>query len=143
VVEVSLWLSLLRACYGFEPFLKTHRGTVTGEAVASFLIFEPRFPRAVRHCVKRAREGLEKIRPAALALPKLRGAERLRMLESWLDSRAGGPLDPASIHEILTGIVDATHSACDEIAVELLGASPPAPEEAGAPNPGGSGTRTE
>ena len=32
IVEVSLWLSLLRACYGFEPFMKSHRGVVTAPA---------------------------------------------------------------------------------------------------------------
>ena len=53
VIEVSLWLSLLRACYGFEAFMKTHRGSVTAQAVAAFLVFEPRFPRAVRHCGRR------------------------------------------------------------------------------------------
>src|SRR5207302_346223 len=63
IVEVAVWLSLLRACYGFEAFMKTHRGAVTGEAVASFLIFEARFPRGIRHCVRRAREGLEEIQP--------------------------------------------------------------------------------
>jgi len=69
VVEVAVWLSLLRACYGFEAFMKTHRGVVTGETVASFLIFEGRFPRAVIHCVRRAREGLEQIRPTVAGRP--------------------------------------------------------------------------
>src|SRR5205823_2987930 len=31
IVEVSLWLSLLRACYGFEPFMKIHRGIVSAQ----------------------------------------------------------------------------------------------------------------
>jgi uncharacterized alpha-E superfamily protein len=125
VVEVSLWLSLLRACYGFEAFMKSHRGTATAQAVATFLIFEPRFPRAVRHCVRRAREGLSKIHPEGQGLPALRALERLRALETWLDERASQPLDPSAVHEVLTGVVDETHAACDEIAVELLAAAPP------------------
>lgn len=123
VVEVSLWLSLLRACYGFEAFMKTHRGSVTAQAVASFLVFEPRFPRAVRHCVRRAREWLARIRPD----PALRALERLRTLEIWLDEQADRPLDTAALHETLTAVVEETHATCDEISVELL-AAPPGPQ---------------
>ena len=122
VVEASLWLSLLRACYGFEAFMKSHRGPVTAEAVARFLVFEPRFPRAVRHCVKRAREGLSNIRPEAQGKPPLRPLERLRVLEKWLDLRVLEPLDAASVHEILTTVVDETQAACFEISSELLAA---------------------
>jgi uncharacterized alpha-E superfamily protein len=117
IVEVSLWLSLLRACYGFEAFMKSHRGSVTAEAVAGFLIFEPRFPRGVRYCLRRAREALEKIQPVARS--ELRAAARLRKLEQGLDGRSARP-DAALVHEILTAVVDETHAACDEIATELL-----------------------
>ena len=116
VVEVSLWLSLLRACYGFEAFMKTQRGSVTAEAVAAFLVFETRFPRAVRHCVRRAREWLSQIQPDG------RAQERLRALEVWLDARAGQPLGP-SLHETLTAVVEEIDAACAEISGELL--SPP------------------
>jgi uncharacterized alpha-E superfamily protein len=119
VVEVSLWISLLRACYGFEAFMKTHRGSVTPQAVAAFLVFESRFPRAVRHCVRRAREWLSRIRPEG------RAAARLRALESWLDGRADQPLESVTLHEILTDVVEETDAACDEIAVELLAVTPP------------------
>jgi uncharacterized alpha-E superfamily protein len=125
VVEVSLWLSLLRACYGFEPFMKTHRGTVTGQAVAQFIVFEPRFPRSIRHGLKRAREWLQRIRPEKSPLPALRSLERLKTLESWLDLRAGSLLDAQALHELLTEVVDETHAACEEIGWELLGAPPP------------------
>ena len=132
VVHLSHWLSLLRACYGFEPFMKTHRGSVTGQAVARFLLFEQRFPRSVRHCLKRAREWLARIRPEGSGLPGLRSLQRLIALEAWLESR--GPFESALLHEILTHVIDETQAACDEIATELLGAlPPPAPEEATAP----------
>jgi uncharacterized alpha-E superfamily protein len=124
VVEISLWLSLLRACYGFEAFMKTHRGSVTAQAVAAFLVFERRFPRAVRHCVRRAREWLARIRPD----PPLRALERLRALETWLDEQADRPLDAAALHDLLTAVVEETSAACDEISVELLAA--PLPPEA-------------
>ena len=122
VVETALWLSLLRACYGFEPFMKSHRGPVGGQAVAAFLIFEQRFPRSVRHCLSSARQRLWEIRPPAeLALPGLRALERLRALDGWLDEKAAGVLDPGTVHELLTQVVDETHAACAEISLDLLG----------------------
>ena len=43
VVETALWLSLLRACSGFEPFMKRASGRdQLGARVARFLISEPR-----------------------------------------------------------------------------------------------------
>ena len=141
VVEVAVWLSLLRACYGFEAFMKTHRGAVTGEAVASFLIFEPRFPRAVRHCVRRARERLEEIRPPGKGRPALKAFARLRSLEDRLDALAARPLDPKEVHELLTLVVDETQAACDEVQMDLLAA--PLAAEPAATNPGGSEVGTE
>ncbi len=115
-LEVVHWLSLLRACYGFEPFMKSHRGSVTGEAVASFLVFETRFPRAVRYCVKRARESLIDARPGAL-----RALDRLDRLERDLAAAAGAPLDSARLHELLTNVVDATHAVSSDLSMELFG----------------------
>ena len=54
VVETALWLGLLRACSGFEPFMKRSQGVVRGEAVAAFLLFEPAFPRSIRFCLEDA-----------------------------------------------------------------------------------------
>jgi uncharacterized alpha-E superfamily protein len=131
VVETALWLSLLRACYGFEPFMKSHHGPVTGPAVASFLIFEKKFPRSVRHCLASARQRLWQIRPPAnIELPGLRALERLRALDGWLGEKGSEQLDAATVHELLTQVVDETHAACAEISEDLLSA--PIPEASSA-----------
>jgi uncharacterized alpha-E superfamily protein len=133
VIEVSLWLSLLRACYGFEPFLKLHRGAVTGEAAAHFLIFEPRFPRSVHHCVTRVRELLEQVRPEKAKLSTAapsRSFERVRVLEEALGARVEERFDEHGMHALLTEVVDQMHAACDELSEELLG--PPAEKAAAA-----------
>jgi uncharacterized alpha-E superfamily protein len=124
VVEVSLWLSLLRACYGFEPFMKTHRGTVSAQAVAAFLIFEPKFPRGVRHGLRRVRDLLLAVRPSAAGTPPLRAYARTEALEDWIGERYGGPLDAAAVHEILTRVVDETQDICDLVQSELIAAAP-------------------
>jgi uncharacterized alpha-E superfamily protein len=127
VVETGLWLSLLRACYGFEPFLKLHHGPVTGEAVASFLIFESRFPRSVRHCLQSVESRMRVVRPPERTdLPALRAQARLLALDGWLADKSQRPLDIREVHDLLTHVVDQTHYACDEINEDLFGLKPAA-----------------
>jgi uncharacterized alpha-E superfamily protein len=127
VVETALWLSLLRACSGFEPFMKRYQGKVTGHQVAVFLILEPRFPRSVRYCVHSAYERLCEIRPPAEhELPGGRSQERLRVLDAWLAEKTPASLAGDATHDVLTHVVDEVHAICDEVGQEFLGVAPPA-----------------
>jgi uncharacterized alpha-E superfamily protein len=118
--------------------MKSHRGPVTGKAVASFLIFEARFPRAIRHCVRRAREAVAQLRPPGNGRPPLLALARLKALEERLDAQAATSLDEAGLHELLTAVVDETQAACDEVAVGLLAVEP----RPGS-NPGSAESETE
>jgi uncharacterized alpha-E superfamily protein len=121
VVETALWLSLLRACSGFEPFMKRHQGRVANGAVASFLILEPRFPRSIRYCVHSAYQRLCSIRPPAdRHLPGGRSLETLHALDAWVDALSPQELT-GQIHDVLTHVVDEVTSVCDKIGTELLG----------------------
>lgn len=123
VVETALWMALLRACSGVEPFMKAHAGQVTGQAVARFLLGEARFPRSVAYCVHSAYERLAAIRPAdEPELPGGRALEQLRALDVWLRAR---PFEPTTIHAVLTHVVDETAAICETIGSELLGTAPP------------------
>jgi uncharacterized alpha-E superfamily protein len=126
VVETALWLSLLRACSGFEPFMKLSQGRVTGEAVARFLLFEPRFPRSIRHCAHAAYVRLCDIRPPESAtLPGGATLQRLHALYQGVTDKALEGFEPARLHELLTYVVDETAAICDGIGQELLGHGPP------------------
>ncbi|WP_437965957.1 alpha-E domain-containing protein [Sorangium sp. So ce260] len=126
VVETALWLSLLRVCSGFEPFMKLNQGQVNPQAVAQFLLFEPRFPRSIRHCVHAAFARLCEIRPPDSAtLPGGESLERLHLLHQWVADRASEAFDPLSVHAALTHVVDETATICDGIGRELLGYGPP------------------
>jgi uncharacterized alpha-E superfamily protein len=121
VVETSLWLSLLRACSGFEPFMKRNQGKVTGDAVAAFLLFEPDFPRSLRYCVKSAHRYLVELHPpGSQGLP---GAESValatRLLELLRPESLASP--DATIHGLLTQVVDTTAALCDCMATEFFG----------------------
>ncbi|MBK8258686.1 MAG: alpha-E domain-containing protein [Polyangiaceae bacterium] len=122
VVETALWLSLLRSCSGFEPFMKRHRGAVTGRSVASFLLHEPTFPRSVRHAVEKAYDRLSSIRPPEqLHLPGGRSLERLAMLSAYLVEESPVLLGEDRVHDIVTHVVDETTVVGNELAQDLFG----------------------
>ncbi len=124
VLETALWLSLLRACSGFEAFMKRSRGRVTGPAVAAFLVLERRFPRSVRYCVTSAKERVLAISHDG-ELSGHEAVDELAALEARLDSIIAGDLRGERVHEVLTHVVEAAHAVCDAIGRQLAGAPPP------------------
>jgi uncharacterized alpha-E superfamily protein len=126
VIETALWLSLLRACSGYEPFMKRNQGKVNGDAVARFLIFERDFPRSLRFCLDRASELWSNIRPDDQpGLPGAATAARLGALAAWLRERStGAVLHNGEIHALLTHVVDETAAVCIGLSGELFGYGP-------------------
>jgi uncharacterized alpha-E superfamily protein len=124
VIETALWLALLRACSGFEPFMKVHRGRVSPAAVARFLVVDPIFPRSVRFALRAAVSRFERLRPPEQAdLPGARSAARLTALASWV-AALEKDFDVAGLHELLTHVVDETAAIAGVIGNELLGYAP-------------------
>jgi uncharacterized alpha-E superfamily protein len=122
VVETSLWLSLLRALGGYEPYMKRHQGRVSPESVAGFLLGEVRFPRSIAYCIHSAHERLSALRPPTERdLPGGQTLERLRVLDTWVAARRSEPVGADSVHELLTHVVDETHAICESLGRELLG----------------------
>ncbi|MBK9519903.1 MAG: alpha-E domain-containing protein [Anaeromyxobacter sp.] len=124
VVEVALWLALLRACSGFEPFMKRFQGKASPGAVARFLVLDARFPRSVNHCLHLAAKRLARVRAADADL-RGQSLSRLRALESWVVDEAGAHVDAAELHELLTHVVDETHAITVDIGKELFGYAAP------------------
>jgi uncharacterized alpha-E superfamily protein len=116
IVQVALWLSLLRACSGAEAFMKRHQGRVSALSLVSFLLFEPSFPRSLRYCIRSSLSTLRSIWPSGDRPPVV----RLEMLLAWLDERQRG-IESASIHALLTHIVDETSAICTLVATEIEG----------------------
>jgi uncharacterized alpha-E superfamily protein len=122
--ETGLWLAILRACSGYEPFLRHGRGQISGLAVANFLLLEPRFPRSVRYCVEGARRRLSVIRPPDRdELPGGRSLTRLLQLDAWLRQVELPRTDHSALHQVLTQVVDETAAVCEGLSEELLGQS--------------------
>jgi uncharacterized alpha-E superfamily protein len=125
IVEVALWLSLLRACSGYEAFAKKSQGRASARAVTSFLVFERQFPRSLRYCLRAAKRILADIWPEAAAGGiGGRSYARIATLADWLDGMEPS-FTPASLHAVLTHVVDETSATCSSIGEEMLG--PPRP----------------
>jgi len=131
IVQTALWLSLLRTCSGFEAFMRVHKGRVTGHDAVEFLLFEERFPRSLRYCVRSALALMRRIWPAELAAIGGAPLARLAALDAWLgerkldvepsSSREAG--EPSSIHDLLTHVVDETALVCSEARHAMSGAT--------------------
>jgi len=125
VRDETLWLSLLRACAGFEPFMKRKAGRVTPGEVAAFLMLEPRFPRSLVFSLREADQRLASIRaPGDQAFPPLRCQTRLAALETFLTSRQ---VESEDLHDLLTQVVDETALVCSELRQELFQQQVPPP----------------
>jgi uncharacterized alpha-E superfamily protein len=120
LLQTALWLSLLRACSGFEAFMRRQQGRVSRDAAVSFLLFEARFPRSLRYCVRSAVQLATRIEVAGARKGAWPALARVQSLDAWLDAqeRAGLPL---SVHALLTHVVDEVGLACNELQQGLAG----------------------
>ncbi|MEZ0311544.1 MAG: alpha-E domain-containing protein [Myxococcota bacterium] len=123
VVEAALWLSLLRACAGGEPYMKTNHGRIiTPDGVAAFLVLEPAFPRSIHYCLIHSYNRLRSIRsPEEPTLPGRDVMIRLGDLQAWLAKKTPAILAREDIHALLTHVVDETAAICDGIRTQVLG----------------------
>src|SRR6202008_2404997 len=118
IVQVALWLSLLRACSGAEAFMKKNQGRVTAQNMVAFLLFERSFPRSLYYCLQSAEGLLSRIWDSEQSLGTIHPSlVRSRALLEWLQ---GQPvtLDVGQIHPLLTRVVDETAAICSQVSHE-------------------------
>jgi uncharacterized alpha-E superfamily protein len=122
LLQTALWLSLLRACSGFEAFMRRQQGRVSRDAAVQFLLFEARFPRSLRYCIRSAVGLARRVAP-----PEAKGAmaaarTRLEALDRWLDDQEAKGI-PLSVHALLTHVVDEAGATCGELQHGVEGAT--------------------
>lgn len=74
---VSAWTTTLRACGGYEAFLRTYRGLETDREAAEFLLLDRVFPRSVVHALSRAELCLENLESGSQRAGVQNDAQRL------------------------------------------------------------------
>ncbi len=127
IVQVALWLSLLRASSGVEAFMKLHQGRVSAQALSSFLLFETSFPRSLHYCLRSCRTLLRDIWPSG----EHASVTRIEALLAWLERQRGGV--GSDVHALLTHIIDETAEVCTRVTAEIKG-PPRAPPRRDAPD---------
>ncbi|MCC6623141.1 MAG: alpha-E domain-containing protein [Deltaproteobacteria bacterium] len=124
VVSTAVWIALLRACSGHEPFMKSHAGRVSPEAVATFLVTDARLPRSIAYAVHAAWERFCYLRPPTdVNLPGAQSLVALASLDRWVQSLDPAELEGDGLHKVLTRIVDDTAKVAVTLGRELLGHS--------------------
>jgi uncharacterized alpha-E superfamily protein len=120
IVSVALWLSLLRALSGGDAFMRQSQGRVNARSLSSFLVFEERFPRSLRYCLRTARSVLSDIwsDPTEAERPSV---ERVDALLFWLDRQQASGMDGARMHQLLTHVVDEVAAICGHVGTEIQG----------------------
>lgn len=101
MVNTGQWLSLLRAASGYHAFRLLHQSDLTPWRIASFLLFNPSFPRSVYLCVREVDAAVTGLRSRY----NLRGgydvAEGLDQLRSILGTRSIDEVLGGGLHEFI------------------------------------------
>ena len=69
VLDELQWIALLRTAGAYQMFRQSQQQAIAPEAVASFLLLDPIFPRSVRYCLERLNDTLGIIRSSAVPGP--------------------------------------------------------------------------
>lgn len=123
-VEVAEWIAILRSCSAYEPFFKRADGSLSGPAVAGFLLLDPAFPRAVLHCLLRAANFLSLIGGNGTASRGGPSARRLDELLARLRSRTIHQVIEHGLHEELTSLVEDLAVICQTVQTDYFAGLP-------------------
>jgi uncharacterized alpha-E superfamily protein len=121
--EAAQWLATLRFCSGVEPFFKRELQTFSGRTVAEFLLFDPTFPRAVRYNLERSRNLLRLNRMRGSAIGN-RSIGKLEVMLEELDALRRTPSSIGNLHQLFTGLVNATADVCQLVHEEFFDPTP-------------------
>jgi uncharacterized alpha-E superfamily protein len=101
MVNTGQWLALLRAASGYHAFRLLHQSDLTPWRIASFLLFNPSFPRSVFLCVREVDAALTGLKSRY----NLRGgndvAEGLDQLRAILGTRSIEEVLENGLHEFI------------------------------------------
>ena len=133
VVQVALWLSLVRACSAYDAYLRMCRGRVSAQGIVEFLVLSPELPRSLRYCLRAAYGLLRRIWSHRSDEPERHASlGQLGALLDWLDAQEAS-IELGQIHPLLTHVVDETSAVCSAVVREIKGPElPPAAREVSA-----------
>lgn len=114
-VETAQWLAALRSCSAVEPFFKRAANELEARTVAGFLLFDPGFPRSVRHNLDRTALRLQAVRLATDPQIGARSAQAIQDMQLQLNALTIDDAIEQGMHELLTWVIDTTADICNTI----------------------------
>jgi uncharacterized alpha-E superfamily protein len=124
MVNTGQWLALLRAASGYHAFRLLHQSDLTSWRIASFLLFNPRFPRSVFLCVREVDAAVTGLRSRY----NLRGgydvAEGLDQLRAILGTRSIEEVLAGGLHEFIDFIQRYLIAITDRLGAAFFGHPP-------------------
>ena len=124
MVNRGQWLALLRAASGYHAFRLLHRSDLTPWRIASFLLFNPSFPRSVFLCVREVDAAVAGLKSRY----NLRGgndvAEGLDALRSILGTRSIEEVLESGLHEFIDFIQRYLMAITERLGAAFFGHKP-------------------
>src|SRR5580698_9138230 len=124
MVNTGQWLALLRAASGYHAFRLLHQSDLTPWRIASFLLFNPSFPRSVFLCVREVDAAVTGLHSRY----NLRGgydvAEGLDQLRSILGTRSIDEVLADGLHEFIDFIQRYLTAITDRLGAAFFGHPP-------------------
>jgi uncharacterized alpha-E superfamily protein len=135
-VDNAHWVAILTSCSGYEPFRKQRFTAEPGLAIPDFLIFDPLFPRSLRHCLRQCQLSAHAISNRPLSQPGNEVEHALHGLVGWLHLIKINDFVQAGLHEALTSVINrihdignAIHRTYFDVHLQTPPSSPPTPAE--------------
>ena len=111
------WNVLLRSVSGYHAYRNRHPGASTPQDIASFLLYDEEFPRAVALCVNRITGSLRELERRHGSQRGEEAERERRKLEFLIETGPGKSLTPARLHRFL----DETHAALANVSASVSG----------------------
>jgi uncharacterized alpha-E superfamily protein len=108
-IDNAHWVAILTSCSGYEPFRKQGFTSEPGLAIPDFLIFDPLFPRSLRHCLRQCQLAAHAISTRPLSQPANEVEHALSALVAWLHLIKINDFVAAGLHEALTSVINRIH----------------------------------
>jgi uncharacterized alpha-E superfamily protein len=114
------WAALLKSVSGLEMYRKRHH-RIHPKSVSEFLILDPEFPRAIRHCLTAAERSLHAITGSPAASITNEAERRLGRLRADCDYVDIEEIFGQGLHEYLDGFQTRLNAVGDAVAATFFG----------------------
>jgi uncharacterized alpha-E superfamily protein len=116
---IPSWLTLLRSCGAWEPYLRTHRGAVDDRRAAAFLLLNRLFPRSVFRSLSTAESCLAELTPVGRSAMPSEPARVLGRARTELEYRRADEL-LAELPVLLPSLQRACSAANDAVSARYF-----------------------